>query len=184
MAKRLDRILIIDLEATCWEGNPPQGQASEIIEIGLCVLDVATGRRLDNPSIVVRTEASTISGYCTRLTTLTPEEVEAGLSLDEACRILREQYHGRERLWASYGDYDRLKLQQQCQARGIEYPFGPGHLNVKTLFALVHRLPREVPLDQALSLADLPLEGWHHRGSDDAWNIARLLVSILEEARG
>ena len=183
MAKKLDRILVVDLEATCWQGDPPQGQASEIIEIGLCVLDVATGRRLDNPSIIVRPDASSVSAYCTRLTTLTQQEVEAGLSLDEACRILREQYRGQQRLWASYGDYDRWKLQQECQARGIEYPFGPGHLNVKTLFALVHHLPREVPLDEALALADLPLEGWHHRGSDDAWNIARLLASILEKAR-
>jgi inhibitor of KinA sporulation pathway (predicted exonuclease) len=183
MAKQLDRILVVDLEATCWEADPPQGQVSEIIEIGLCVLDVATGRRLDNPSIVVQTEASSVSAYCTRLTTLTQDEVEAGLSLDEACRVLREDYHGHKRLWASYGDYDRWKLQQDCQARGIEYPFGPGHLNVKTLFALVHQLPREVPLDQALALAGLPLEGWHHRGSDDAWNIARLLATILEKAR-
>lgn len=34
-----DNIIIIDLEATCWEGKPPQGQESEIIEIGICVLD-------------------------------------------------------------------------------------------------------------------------------------------------
>jgi inhibitor of KinA sporulation pathway (predicted exonuclease) len=183
MARTLDRILVVDLEATCWEGEAPDGQASEVIEIGLCVLDVATGRRLENPSIVVRAEASTVSSYCTGLTTLTQEEVEAGLSLEEACRILREEYDGRKRLWASYGDYDRIKLQQECQARGIEYPFGSRHLNVKTLVALVHKLPREVPLDQALALAGLPLEGWHHRGSDDAWNIARLLASILEKAR-
>ena len=42
MARKLDQILVIDVEATCWEGNPPPGQTSEIIEIGLCVLDVPT----------------------------------------------------------------------------------------------------------------------------------------------
>jgi inhibitor of KinA sporulation pathway (predicted exonuclease) len=183
MAKQLDHILVVDLEATCWQDAPPQDQTSEIIEIGLCVLEVATGRRVDKTSIVVRAEASTVSTYCTRLTTLTQEEVEAGLSLEEACRILREQYRGRERPWASYGDYDRLKLQEECRARGIEYPFGSRHLNVKTFFALVHQLPREVPLDEAMALAGLPLEGWHHRGSDDAWNIARLLAAMLERAR-
>ena len=44
MARKLDRILVVDIEATCWEGNPPPGQTSEIIEIGLCVLDVPTLR--------------------------------------------------------------------------------------------------------------------------------------------
>ena len=42
MARKLDQILVVDVEATCWEGDPPPGQISEIIEIGLCVLDVAT----------------------------------------------------------------------------------------------------------------------------------------------
>ena len=47
MAKLLDQILVIDLEATCWEGEPPEGQEHETIEMGICILDVATGRRLD-----------------------------------------------------------------------------------------------------------------------------------------
>ncbi|NEE10677.1 DNA polymerase III, partial [Streptomyces sp. SID7499] len=25
---------VVDVEATCWEGQPPPGQVSEIIEIG------------------------------------------------------------------------------------------------------------------------------------------------------
>jgi inhibitor of KinA sporulation pathway (predicted exonuclease) len=184
MVDRLDRIVVIDLEATCWQGNPPAGQASEIIEIGLCLLDVATGQRSEKGSIVVRPEASSVSPYCTALTTLTQAEVDAGLSLAEACRILRDEYHGRHRLWASYGDYDRTKLQQQCQERDVEYPVGKGHLNVKTLFALVHNLRREVPLDKAMAMMGFPLEGWLHRGADDAWNIARILGAILQTARG
>jgi inhibitor of KinA sporulation pathway (predicted exonuclease) len=32
------RILVIDLEATCWQGDPPPGETSEIIEIGNAVL--------------------------------------------------------------------------------------------------------------------------------------------------
>jgi len=183
MVTKLDRVVVVDLEATCWGGKPPEGHPSEIIEIGLCLLDVSTGERSEKRSIVVRPEASSISPYCTALTTLTQEEVDTGLSLAEACRILRDEYLGRDRLWASYGDYDRNKLQQQCHERSIEYPFGKGHLNVKTLFALVHNLRREVSLDKAMAIMGFPLEGWHHRGSDDAWNIARLLGAILQRAR-
>jgi inhibitor of KinA sporulation pathway (predicted exonuclease) len=181
--KRLDHILVIDLEATCWQGAPPEGQESEIIELGLCVLEVASGRRLENPSLLIRPERSTISDYCTQLTTLTQAEVETGMSLAEACRLLREKYRSRERTWASFGDYDRWQFQKQCQARGIEYPFGRTHINVKNLFALVHNLPKEVPLDDAMALVGFPLEGTHHRGGDDAWNIARLLGQILSRAR-
>jgi inhibitor of KinA sporulation pathway (predicted exonuclease) len=183
MAEKLDQILVIDLEATCWERDPPPGQDHEIIEIGLCVLDVATGRRLDNPSIIVRPLHSTVSDYCTQLTTLTQEDVEGGISLREACRILETEYGSRQRLWASYGDYDRKQFSRECQAHGIDYPFGDGHINVKSLFAVAYNLRQEVPLDRAMELLGFPLEGTHHRGGDDAWNIARILGHILLQAR-
>ncbi|MGD2206058.1 MAG: 3'-5' exonuclease [Anaerolineae bacterium] len=183
MADRLDQILVIDLEATCWQKAPPAGQDHEIIEIGLCILDVSTGERWENRSILVKPTHSTISDYCTELTTLTQENVDAGIPLRGACHILVEEYRSKERLWASYGDYDRRQFQRECEARGIEYPFGPGHINVKSLFAAIHNLPKEPPLDQALKMLGFPMEGTHHRGGDDAWNIARILGHILLGAR-
>jgi inhibitor of KinA sporulation pathway (predicted exonuclease) len=183
MAHRLDQILVIDLEATCWRGKPPPGQRHEIIEIGLCVLDIATGQRLEKRSILVRPEYSTISSYCTSLTTLTQEDVNAGISLGEACHILEQEYHSKERLWASYGDYDRHQFEQNCRLRHIPYPFGPGHVNVKSLFAIAHNLSHEMPLDEAMEALGFPLEGTHHRGEDDAWNIARILADLLLRAR-
>ena len=53
MAKKLDKILVVDVEATCWDGKPPSGQESEIVEIGLCTLEVAAGERSDKQSILV-----------------------------------------------------------------------------------------------------------------------------------
>lgn len=184
MENRLDKILVIDVEATCWSGEPPPGERSEIIEIGICLLDVDTAERASRASLIVRPEHSTVSEYCRALTTLSQEDVDAGMSLREACRQLREEYHSAERLWASYGDYDRKKIQRECRHREIEYPFGDAHLNVKNLFAVVYRLPREVPLDLALGLVGFPLEGTYHRGDADAWNIARLLGHMLKQARG
>jgi inhibitor of KinA sporulation pathway (predicted exonuclease) len=132
----------------------------------------------------VRPAHSTVGPYCTALTTLTQEEVEReGIALSEACALLREVYRSRTRPWASYGDYDRLQLERECRRKGVAYPFGSRHLNVKTLFALAHALPREVPLDEALRLRGFPLEGTHHRGLDDAWNIARLLSELLGTGR-
>jgi len=183
MAKTLDQILVIDLEATCWEGEPPEGQEREVIEIGICILDVASGRRLENPSILVKPQRSTVSAYCTGLTTLTQEEVDCGVPFPKACRILREEYGSEKRLWASYGDYDRKQVRRQCEASGIDYPFGDGHINVKSLFAIVHGLSQEVRLDKAMEIMGWELEGIFHRGADDAWNIARLLSDVLLKAR-
>ncbi|MGB0386799.1 MAG: exonuclease domain-containing protein [Ardenticatenaceae bacterium] len=181
MAKALDQILVIDIEATCWEGKPPAGEESEIIEVGICTVDLGSRRRLEKRSILVRPERSRVSPFCTKLTTLTQEEVEKGISFTEACSILKKEYAAKKRVWASYGDYDRRQFERQCRARNIGYPFGPTHLNVKNLFALMHQQQREVGLSKALDLLGLPLEGIHHRGHDDAWNIANLLCTLLSK---
>lgn len=183
MARKLDQVIVVDVESTCWEGEPPPGQESEVIEIGVCALDVASGRRLERRSILVKPERSTVSPFCTRLTTLTQEQVDGGIPFRQACAMLRETCLTKDRVWASYGDYDRRQFERQGQARAVGYPFGPGHLNVKSLFALTHALSREVGMSEALALLNLPLEGVHHRGGDDAWNIAGILSELLLRRR-
>ncbi|MGV2434263.1 MAG UNVERIFIED_CONTAM: hypothetical protein LVT10_04805 [Anaerolineae bacterium] len=52
----LDRsqLIIIDLEASCWRKNPPDGQESEIIEIGICPFELATASPLHKRSLLVK----------------------------------------------------------------------------------------------------------------------------------
>ncbi len=181
--RRLDQILVIDIEATCWEGAPPEGEENEIIEVGICTLDVASGERLQKRSLLVRPERSRVSPFCQQLTSLTQEQVEGGISFAEACRILREEYLARERTWASYGDYDRTMFERQCRERDLLYPFSPRHLNIKTLLAVLQGLHGEVGMARGLELLGLPLEGVHHRGGDDAWNIAAMLAELMRRYR-
>lgn len=185
MGKRLDHILVIDIEATCWETNPPpHGQTSDVIEIGVCPVEVSTLTRLEKRSILIRPERSSVSEFCTRLTTLTQEQVDGGVRFAEACKVLETEYRSADRVWASFGDYDRKAIERQCNETGVRYPFGPRHLNVKTLFALVRGLPHEVGTAQAVELCGRVMEGTHHRGDDDAWNIAGVLIDVLKAARG
>lgn len=179
MTKMLDQIIVIDVEATCWEGKAPEGQVSEIIEIGVCPLEVSSGRRLGKESILVRPEHSTVSEFCTQLTTLTQEEVDGGISFPETCDLLRENYLTKKRTWASYGDYDRKQFERQCRLYNVGYPFGSSHINVKNLFAIMHGLHQEVGMSRALEYLNLPLEGTHHRAGDDAGNIARILSKLI-----
>jgi inhibitor of KinA sporulation pathway (predicted exonuclease) len=184
VSAKLDHIIVVDLEATCWDGSPPDGQESEIIEIGVCMLDWFTGERLNKQSILVRPERSAVSDYCAELTTLTQAQVAQGVPFARACQILRRRFRTHDRAWASYGDYDRRQFEKQCHERGIDYPFSPTHINVKHLVALLRGLRREVGLERALAMMDLPLEGTHHRGGDDAWNTAQLLSKLIMQSRG
>src|SRR4029078_6003413 len=102
VAKRLDHTLVSDIESPCWDGGfPPKGQSNDIIEIGLCPLEVSTGRRLEKRSILVRPERSTGGPFCTQPTTLTQEQVAGGIAFKDACKLLEDEYLSADRLWAS-----------------------------------------------------------------------------------
>ncbi|MEZ6125495.1 MAG: 3'-5' exonuclease [Planctomycetaceae bacterium] len=184
MARSLDVVLVVDLESTCWEGEPPPGQSSEIIEIGLCPVDLRTLTRIEKRSVLVQPIKSEISPFCTELTTLTPDMFTEAGSLDDAVRILRKEYASKDRLWASWGDYDRRQFERVCQDQNIGYPFGPSHLNVKSLFAAAIGFGHELGLDGAYKHLGLAMAGTHHRGDDDAWNIAGILCRLLRAMRG
>ena len=183
MARSLDVILVVDVESTCWEGEPPPGQTSEIIEIGICPIDVGTLERAEKRSVLVKPVHSEISEFCTSLTTLAPEMfVEAG-SLADATRILKKEFDSKNRLWASWGDYDRRQFERVCREQNVGYPFGPSHLNVKSLFAAAFGSGREMGLDAAFGHLGLEMAGTHHRGDDDALNIAGILCGLLRTMR-
>ncbi|SDM76152.1 3'-5' exonuclease [Actinacidiphila guanduensis] len=171
---------VVDVEATCWDGSPPAGQSSEIIEIGVTVVDIVARMRVSRHRILVRPERSTVSPFCSQLTGLTQTEVDSGISFEEACRSLAALHATGRRAWASWGDYDRKQFLRQCEATSADYPFGPRHINAKAVFATAFDLPRPVGMARALDMVGLPLEGRHHRGDDDAWNIAALVLHLAE----
>lgn len=176
-----NKIIIIDLEATCWNGKVPPGQVNEIIEFGICVLNVDTGEISQNEGILVKPEHSKVSAFCTELTTITQEMLDKdGISFKEACTKLRKDYNPKEYVWASYGRYDLNMIKKQCKFRGVEYPLSQEHINVKELFSKVKGLSKKVGMNGALHILDLKLEGTHHRGVDDAKNIAKILDWCLK----
>jgi len=172
----MSRIIIVDLEATCWNGAVPKGQTNEIIEIGICILETETGEISKNQGILIKPERSEVSTFCTELTTITPELLDKeGISFKEACAKLRTEYDCYQYTWASYGQYDLNMMKKQCSYRGIDYPLGQNHINVKTLFTEKKGLKKKVGMNGALQKLEIPLEGTHHRGVDDAKNIAKIL---------
>ena len=181
MAKRLDQILTIDLESTCWDGDPPAGEVSEIIEIGICPVDVQSGKRMEKESIMVRPVKSKISPFCTQLTTITQADVDKGIPFTDAIKILEKKYDLKNRTMASYGDYDRIQLGKDSSLHNVQSPVGKTHLNVKNLAALMNGWTKEVGMDECLKKMGLPLVGTHHRGSDDAFNIASIMIALLFE---
>lgn len=182
--KTTNKILVIDLEATCWENEvPPKGQQSEIIEIGICELDADTGAITKNKGILIQPKYSKISAFCTQLTTITPELIDKeGMPFEAAIEILRTEYEASRYTWASYGAYDLKMLREQCLLRREQYPMSKHHINVKNFFARTKGLSRNPGMARALDMLGWKLEGTHHRGMDDARNTAKILDWCLQRS--
>lgn len=178
---KLDAIVVVDVECTAWDDPTlahPMG--GEIIEIGATLLDLKNGPQ-QKKSYLVRPQRTTVSEFCTKLTTLTQKDVDQGHTFVEACRLLKTEFRTEERTWASYGDFDRNQFKRECEEKYTQYPFGPRHINVKNLFAVMNRLTKEVGMPTALEKLGFSMDGTHHRGHDDAWNIAKILWKLLEQ---
>lgn len=207
MPRKLDHIIVIDLEATCWRTEEEQGdQPSEIIEIGIACLDTATLKpfrkhclacstpvgkdpldckvchnRRELATIYIRPTKSEVSNFCTELTGLTADFLRRnGLEFEPAINRLRKWYGPKNRVFASWGNYDRWMVEKWCKELNVQYPLGSTHINVKDLFGLKHKMNKAPGVEAALRKLNLPFIGRPHSGADDAWNIAVLLGEILK----
>ena len=184
MPSKFDKIIVVDVESTCYDrGTEPKDFVSEIIEVGVCLLDVTTLERSDKRGIYVKPTRSVVSPFCTNLTGITQETVDQGVPLEEACKILMRDYLSKARVWASYGDYDRRMFTDNCAMLGIKYPFGAAHQNVRTRLTTDMGLVDRPPLDDAVRVIGRTFEGRHHSGADDAWNIAAVLGRMMAWSR-
>jgi inhibitor of KinA sporulation pathway (predicted exonuclease) len=174
--------LVIDLEATCWKDMPPPQPNSEIIEIGIAEIDTKTKVITATESMIICPANSKISDFCTELTSITQVQVDSGITLSDACRLLRQRYNSRNCFWASYGSSDERALRRECAAKSVTYPMSHSYINVKAMVEF--QFGELLGLHEALDRTGLGFQGRPHRGVDDAYNTARLLLHLLPMSGG
>lgn len=176
-------INVIDLEATCWERKPPKDEQQEIIEIGIVEANYKNKTINKKKSIYVRPTKSGISPFCKDLTGLHSQFlVEHGVPLWKAFSKLISEYNAYKRPYASWGAFDRKLLKSDFKEENIDfdYPFKyQEHINIKTLDMVSDGLTNEKGLKTALRRRNIEFEGEHHRGADDAYNAAKVLIDIF-----
>ena len=174
-------IVVIDLEATCW-ATPEEAalNTSEIIEVGVCILDAITGEVRNPRSLIVKPEVSTVSQFCTELTSITPEMVQQGMSFEEAVSTLKSDFGISKKIVAGYGNYDQTMFTRQCERMQIKLPFGPTYLNISAMATLKSKTGKRLSLSRACQTFNLPFEGQLHRGVDDAVMAAKVLWEAIK----
>ena len=179
--------LVIDLEATTSEGGkelPPREM--ETIEIGAVLVRSSTLEVVDEFQSFVRPiRHPVLLPFCTKLTGIDQDMVNAAPLFGEAfAEMKRRLIAGRDGLvvWGSWGKFDAEQFQQDCALHHVHYDM-PTHINLKDALSTAQGWRKSYGMTKALTRCGLTLQGAHHRGIDDARNVARLLPWIVGAQR-
>lgn len=176
---KFDRVVVFDLEATCWATEEErQLTPSEIIEIGACFLNIKTGDITNKTRYIIRPKVMNISEYCTKLTGHTIDSLKKGIPFVDACNKFRKEFGTGNKISAAYGN-DLDSLNKECIHYGNIIPLSDSYINICHLFALKNKNSK-VSLVQALEKIGEVFEGTQHHADDDAFNAAKVLKSILQ----
>jgi inhibitor of KinA sporulation pathway (predicted exonuclease) len=174
-------LLIIDVEATCWDSDiERKDQENEVIEIGYCLIknmEPSIGH-----SIIIKPRQSTVSEFCTKLTTITQQQVNNGIPPAKAYNQLKSMITSP---WGSWGRYDHNILKSMCELYNFPDFIPSNHINVRELYAnkiMKNQDPKAAPNNpyDACEKLKIKWEGTNHRGDSDAYNIARIYLKLVE----
>ncbi len=185
----LRKILVIDLEATCWKEQPERQRLnSEIIEIGGAVLSTDSLEITDTLDLYcwpLTNPNGEMTEFCTELTGITEDHLEKeGRPFIDQCQSLQRYcLENGISTWASWGNYDRAMFVDQCVDLEVSYPLPFNHINIKILEAMVCGRRGGKGTARALRGWGLEFEGRQHNGLVDAINTAKLFARILSRGR-
>ena len=194
-------LAVVDLEATC---DDRRGFApAEIIELPVVLIHCATGEVVSEFHTFVRPVVNpSLTDFCKELTGITQQQVDAAPEFREALTDLQEWLHkhgfatdmmtrngsteigttSESLLWVCDGDWDlRSMIPRQCMLSDVEQPaFLHRWLDIRTAFEDQLNLPSKTLVSMCQAL-DIPFVGKAHSGIDDARNIARCALVLMQE---
>lgn len=179
------RFSIVDLEATCWDGLPEfQREHSEVIEVG--AVGFVEGKIATHifDTIIQPIKQPMLSKYCTDLTGITQQQVEAAPLAPAAYREFLAWLSASDLLGGTlvaWGNYDGRKLREEMKLHRIRFPFA-SYINLKTAFA-AYVGGRPMGLSRAIENLGWKFEGRHHSGICDAQNTFRIFSLLKEKAK-
>lgn len=177
---KTNKLIILDLEATCWDDKDDLfvSKNQEIIEIGITFFDTKEKKLIKTDSYLVKPEGA-ISPFCTKLTSITEDMVKNMPNLEETFRKVQKDYNLRNYVWGSWGFYDLNQMRRESKRKNIKNPFlERNFINIKTHVAMTKGWPKGVKIEKALENLGLSFDGRAHRADVDTKNIAKVLANI------
>ncbi|AFY44781.1 3'-5' exonuclease [Nostoc sp. PCC 7107] len=180
-----DYLLVLDLEATCCDQGTIKRHEMEIIEIGAVMVEAQNLTVIDEFQTFIKpVRYPILTDFCKSLTSITQIYVDQAPGYPEAIAILQKWLsHYPNAVFGSWGDYDRNQFKQDSKFHNLPFPIAYPHINLKQHFSESQSLSKRYGMAEALQLVNIELQGTHHRGIDDARNIAKLLPWILNRQK-
>lgn len=172
--------IIFDLEATSWEDrNLPADK--EIIEIAAVQLDDNLAAQSEFDSFVRPLENPVLSAFCSELTRIRQDRIDQAEPFATVFPRFLDWIGDGAITIASWGDFDLQQLQRDCKRHGLKFPkrWLKKHVDIKAAFASRHHI-RPCSLLQALQMVHIPHEASHHRGIDDARQLAKVYRMLVK----
>jgi hypothetical protein len=120
-----------------------------------------------------------VTAICRQLTSIQQADIDGAESFPGVLSRLLDWIGPEPYALCSWGAYDLGQLRVDCGRHGIALPTPfERHINLKQQYSLWRRV-RPTGMKGALHREGIALEGTHHRGADDAQNIAKLAMRIL-----
>jgi len=172
--------IIFDLEATCWVER--ENRQNETIEIGAVKVNdqkqiVSTYEQFIKPI-----RFPILSDFCKELTTITQDDVDNASYYYDAIEDFKSWIgvNDQDYILCSWGYYDRKQLESDSKVHNIEDHWVSRHISLKHQYLKFKKIKRAVSMKKALKLENIPLDGTHHRGIDDAKNIAKIFLANFD----
>ncbi len=166
--------IIFDLEATCEQNN--KNFPNEIIEIGAVKINDKQ-EIIDTFDIFVKPKLNPqLSTFCKELTSITQQDVDNAQLFPTAIEQFKKWIGNEPFILCSWGFYDKKQIEKDSFRHGVSHDWSKNHISVKHQFATINKI-KPCGMEKALNLLNIPLEGTHHRGIDDAKNIAKIFIN-------
>jgi len=186
-------LCVVDFEATCVEEGF-NVIAHEIIEFPVVVIDLFdNGKTVHEFHSYVRpTERPRLTEFCTRLTGIKQETVDAAPTLPEVLADFEEwriskglEYNQTHRnfMFVTDGSTDLNGfLDGECRRKSIDkHSYFDDWIDIKNAFVLFYNKKKPRSMKYMLRALDKTFIGRPHSGIDDARNIARIAVEMAKE---
>ena len=174
--------IILDLEATCWLGKPPNG-INEVIEIGAIKVNefgevIGKFSRLIKPVVNPK-----LSGFCKKLTGISQEQLNTA---DNFMKVMEEfqDFIGfgiEDYKLFSWGSNDKVFLSSNCALHNLDEDWLEPFVDIHKAYLSINGNKRKSGLRYIVESEGFEFEGDQHSAFIDAFNLSKIFIKYIDE---